>query len=145
MIWKPTHIIIHNSATPDGKTASWDDIRRYHMTDPHHMWADIGYHAGVELIDNEYIVLAGRPLNRIGAHCKAGGMNSVSLGFCFVGNYDLTEPPSDMLVKGATYLKGWMDVFNIPIDHVQPHRKYESAKTCPGLKFDMEMLKGLLV
>ena len=43
-----THIMIHHSATEDSQTLSWQAIRRFHMTDPEHLWADIGYHAGVE-------------------------------------------------------------------------------------------------
>ena len=138
-----THIIIHNSLTEDGKTVSWDDIRRFHMTDPAYRFSDIGYHGGIELIDNEYIILAGRPLNIKGAHCKDKGMNNVALGFCFVGNYDLTEPPAVMLVRAVSYILGWMEIFKIPPERVTAHRDY-STKTCPGKLFDMSIFRDLL-
>lgn len=139
---KWTHIILHCSATEDGKTVSWDDIRRYHKDT--NKWADIGYHAGIELVDNDYIIMAGRPLNMIGAHCQAGGMNKVALGFCFVGNYDTIPPPTIMLTQAAYYILGWMEVFNIPKSNIKMHRDYESGKTCPGLKFDIDLFRGLL-
>jgi len=139
---KWTHIIIHCSATQDSGTVSWNAIRNYHINEKH--WADIGYHAGIELVGTEYIVLAGRAMNRQGAHCQAGGMNKVSLGFCFIGNYDLVVPPTVMFVKGAEYVKGWMDILNIPVSNVKAHRDYESGKTCPGLKFNMDDFRDLL-
>ena len=139
-----THIVIHHSFTQDGKTVSWDDIRRFHMTDPAYMFNDIGYNGGIELIDNEYIVLAGRPLNVKGAHCKEEGMNSKAIGFCFVGNYDLIAPPITMLVKGASYIKGLMDIFGIIPANVRGHRDYATYKSCPGRKFDMSIFRDLL-
>lgn len=137
-----TTIVIHHSATPDGETFSWDDIRRFHVKA--RGWRAIGYHAGIERIDDEYVVLAGRPLHWVGAHCRARGMNWVSLGFCFVGNYDLGEPPGEMLEVGAEYIRGWMEAFDIPVDRVLPHRYFDPHKLCPGAKFNMEKFRELL-
>jgi len=138
-----THIVIHHSLTQDGKTVSWDDIRRFHMTDPAYMFSDIGYHGGIELVDGDYIVFAGRPLNMKGAHCRDKGMNNIALGFCFIGNYDLVEPSIKMLVRAVPHLRSWMEIFKIPVNNVTMHRDY-STKTCPGRKFDSEILRDLL-
>ena len=56
----PRRIIIHHSATKDGRTFSWSAIRRYHV---HTLgWTDIGYHAGIELIGDDFECLFGRAL-----------------------------------------------------------------------------------
>lgn len=143
MIIKWTHILIHHSLTEDNKTVSWDAIREYHTKTQG--WADIGYHFGMEMgPNNKYLILGGRPLNRTGAHCKEGGMNGKAIGFCFVGNYDLSDPPVPMLVQGAEFILGLMDAFSIPRARVQAHRDYATYKSCPGTKFDMDIFRDLL-
>lgn len=137
-----THIVIHHSFTKDSQTVSWDAIRRYHKDVMG--WSDIGYHFGMELVGNEYIIMAGRPLNMKGAHCKEEGMNSKAIGFCFVGNYDEIAPPTEMLIKGAEYIKGLMDTFNIIPANVRGHRDYATYKSCPGRLLDMTILRDLL-
>ena len=135
---KWTHIILHHSLTEDSQTVSWNAIRKYHLSKG---WYDIGYHAGIELVGDEYVIMAGRPLNMQGAHTK--GMNDKALGFCFVGNYDLTSPPAAMLVKAAAYIKGWEDELNIFPENIHGHRDYAN-KTCPGSQFDIPMFVELL-
>ena len=138
-----THIIIHHSFTEDSKTVSWDAIRKYHVETQ--KWADIGYHFGIEMGPNgEYLLLTGRPLNQVGAHCKEENMNKVGIGFCFVGNFDLAPPPTTMFVKGAHYVKSLMDVFGIIPSNVRWHRDYATYKSCPGTQFDMAVFRDLL-
>jgi hypothetical protein len=132
-------IIIHHSFTKDGKTVSWGAIRRYHTQTL--KWSDIGYHYGVELINNDYEILVGRPLSRSGAHTK--GHNNDSIGICCVGNYDDHAPSQKMLNKLVQLLKDLMVIYNITKDNVKPHRDY-SSKTCPGKKFDMNKLRSML-
>ncbi len=136
-----TYIVIHHSATVDSNTYSWDAIKKYHIEV--NKWSDIGYHGGIELVEHEYKLLAGRPLNTKGAHCKDGGMNNVALGFCFVGNYDLIEPPIPMLIKGSQQIRSWMEIFHIPLEHIKGHRDY-SVKTCPGKLFDLDLFREML-
>ena len=70
-------------------------------------------------------------------------MNNIALGFCFIGNYDLVEPSIKMLVRAVPHLRSWMEIFKIPVNNVTMHRDY-STKTCPGRKFDSEILRDLL-
>lgn len=136
-----THILIHHSATPDGATYSWGAIRRFHLTDPAHKWADIGYHFGVERVGSEYEALVGRPLDRLGAHCPQGQMNQKAIGICIVGNYDLLLPNIQALnVLRDRLLRPLMRLHNIPPTHVVFHRDFNPAKTCPGLLFTHELL-----
>ena len=137
-----THIMIHHSATKDSDTYSWSAIRRYHMTDPSHMWSDIGYHFGVELVGTSFEALIGRPLDRIGAHCPQGMMNRRAIGVCVVGNYDLIEPPAGALaVLSERVLTPLMQTFRIDPVNIVFHRNYNSAKSCPGVRFTKELLE----
>ena len=132
----PDKIILHCSATPDGASYSWDAIRRYHVEE--RGWDDIGYHYGLEWYDDELIIMRGRKPWVMGAHCKAAGRNRDSLGVCVVGEFD-SEPPADDVYKAAIQLLTvlcW--TFHIPPDSVYGHREFESGKTCPGLKWDLE-------
>jgi hypothetical protein len=96
---EPQIIVIHHSLTKDGRTVSWGAIRKYHMTEMAPPMVEIGYHEGVELVDDAYEALMGRPWDRIGAHTL--GQNYRSLGLCLIGNFDLEEPPPKQLEKAA--------------------------------------------
>lgn len=75
---KIREIIVHCSATPEGRDVSAADIRRWHMRD--RGFSDIGYHFVVKL---DGTVETGRPLHRSGAHCL--GHNRHSVGICYAG------------------------------------------------------------
>jgi N-acetylmuramoyl-L-alanine amidase len=127
---RPTKIIVHHSATMDQITYNWAAIRRYHTEQLG--WADIGYHAGVELIGDSYEMLLGRPWDMDGAHTL--GQNGIALGLCFVGNYSLYEPEPEMLDAGAKIVKLWRRLYNIPVSAIHKHSEYAN-KECPGLLF----------
>lgn len=136
----PTHLIIHHSLTEDGKTVSWDAIRRYHIDT--NGWRNIGYHYGIELINSTYEVLVGRMQDEIGAHCKEGGMNRCSLGICVVGNFDLAPVPAAQMDKLVQLVRSLRIVFDIPAECVQRHHDYATYKSCPGTKFQWSEFKG---
>jgi hypothetical protein len=142
MPFRPTHIVLHHSATRDGSTYSWGAIRAWHVETLG--WDDNGYHGGIERITDSaqrdsYAVLYGRPVTEMGAHCR--GMNSKSLGFCFVGNYDEREPDQAMIEEAARrVLVPWMIQHGIGPQQIVGHRDY-SSKTCPGARFDIERVR----
>ena len=72
-----TEIIVHCSATPEGKEYSIDTIRQWHKE---RGFSDIGYHYVVHLDGR---VEDGRDVNIAGAHCS--GHNSHSIGICYIG------------------------------------------------------------
>ena len=74
---KINKIILHCSATPEGRQHDVADIRRWHLK---RGFNDIGYHF---LIHIDGTVEEGRPLNKQGAHCS--GQNRGSVGICYVG------------------------------------------------------------
>ena len=169
----PKFIVLHHSLTKDGSVVDWQAIRRYHTSwkcegniitheeatkiiqeNPslpkeerryvEAPWRDIGYHVGVELINDHYEILIGRTWDLQGAHCSDGGMNSKSLGICFVGNFDKAPPPDEQWNLGLKITRFLMLNYHISAENVVGHRKY-STKTCPGTQFDIERFCGLLI
>lgn len=80
-------IIIHCSATREGKDFRAADIERWHREQG---FAMIGYNFVVDL---DGTVEVGRPLSMTGAHCK--GWNDRSIGICYVGGLDENGKPKD--------------------------------------------------
>jgi N-acetylmuramoyl-L-alanine amidase len=147
----PNSVVVHHSLTKDSGTVSWNAIRRYHMTPEEQggpaggPWKDIGYHLGVELVTtadlSTYEALLGRPWDEAGAHCP--GMNSHSLGVCFIGNFDEVVPPEEQLIVGAKWIAYWLRRYGISLASIFPHHQFH-PKSCPGTKFSMEHLKELV-
>lgn len=135
----PKKIILHCSATRDTDSLSWNAIKEYHVRTLG--WDDIGYHYGIELLNGEFVYLHGRPPFVKGAHCKAAGRNSDSLGVCVVGNYDEYAPGDDRFDATISLLANLCFVFDIPASEVYGHREFEPMKTCPGLKWDMDLVR----
>jgi N-acetylmuramoyl-L-alanine amidase len=73
-------IILHCSATPEGRHTTVEDIRLWHKQ---RGWSDIGYHYVVYL---DGTVHEGRPIERSGAHVKSYNKNSI--GICYIGGVD---------------------------------------------------------
>lgn len=74
-------IIVHCTATPEGKPVTVKQIREWHVNG--RGWKDIGYHYVVYLDGS---VHNGRPVSMVGAHCE--GHNARSIGVCYVGGCD---------------------------------------------------------
>jgi N-acetylmuramoyl-L-alanine amidase len=75
---KINKIIIHCTATPEGRQIYIDDVRRWHIEE--RGWSDVGYHFLI-LLDGT--IQVGRPLERSGAHTR--GHNTDSIGIAYVG------------------------------------------------------------
>lgn len=138
----PKRIILHCSATKDSGTVSWQAIRIYHTTDPGHLWSDIGYHFGIELVNNHYEILMGRVPDKMGSHCR--GQNYDSLGICFVGDFDQVPPMHGPLTLGLRLVSSLCRVLHIPREMVFGHREFDPKKTCPGLKFDLDGFRNAI-
>ena len=145
-----THIMLHHSLTKDGQTVSWPAIEKYHREVQ--AWRDIGYHAGIELVtDNpelalyDYQGMVGRAARVQASACPQGDMNRIGLHLCFVGNFDLAPPPQEMLERAMLrFVRPWMLDFNISPDRIIGHRDYNPHKSCPGTKFDIEVVRRMV-
>ena len=130
----PEYIILHCSATKDSPTLSWDDIRRYHTKVK--KWRTIGYHYGIEKIEDSYEILVGRFEEEVGAHCI--GLNSKSIGICFMGNIDTEDIEKEQWEVGLKLVRSICNRYNIKYENVKGHREFADYKTCPGIRFDVE-------
>lgn len=129
-------IIVHCTATPEGKHFTVEDIRRMHKQQG---WSDIGYHYLVYL---DGTVMAGRSEKLIGAHCE--GQNTNSIGICYVGGVakdgktakdTRTEAQKKSLEKKVEEL---CTKYFLSKSDVYGHYQF-SSKACPS--FNIEDLK----
>jgi N-acetylmuramoyl-L-alanine amidase len=130
------YIIIHHTATEIGKA--------FTIHESHQMRGfvnGLGYHF---LIDNGtlgkgdgQIEISPRWIKQEdGAHCKAGGMNSVGIGVALVGNFNETTPTQAQINSLIVLLKALMEYYHIPPSNVMGHRDVPGASTdCPGRLF----------
>ena len=128
-----TEIIIHCSATPEGKDFTVQDIRRWHKQQG---WSDIGYHYVV--YRNGHIE-PGRDVDLIGAHCE--GHNAHSIGICYIGGMDRqNKNPKDTrtLQQKAAILSLLIDMRKLYSKaKIYGHRDF-SSKACPSFDASCE-------
>lgn len=126
-------IIVHCSATPEGRDVSTEEIRQWHID---RGWSDIGYHFVVELDGTVY---DGRPVEDIGAHTK--GHNADSIGVCYVGGVNEDGQPKD--TRTPEQVVGLLDLLidlrNTFGKHITLHGHNEfSDKACPSFNVQEE-------
>ncbi|MGM9675841.1 MAG: N-acetylmuramoyl-L-alanine amidase [Bacteroidaceae bacterium] len=120
-----TEIIIHCSATPEGRDFTVAHIDRWHRQ---RGWSGIGYHY---VVRPDGTVQEGRPLARAGAHCQ--GHNAHSIGICYIGGLDARGRPKDTRTPAQKQaLRGLVDrlLRQFPGATVHAHNEY-APKACP--------------
>lgn len=120
-------LIVHCSATPEGKDYSVDTIRQWHLQ---RGFSDIGYHY---VIYRDGSIHIGRDESIIGAHCT--GHNTNSIGVCYIGGVATdgktpkdtrTAEQKQSLVKLLKELK-----IKYPQASIYGHRDFTN-KACPS-------------
>lgn len=133
-----TDIIIHCSATPEGKDYTVQDIRRWHKQQG---WSDIGYHY---VIYRNGHVEPGRDVDIAGAHCE--GHNAHSIGVCYIGGVSKdgkTAKDTRTLAQKAALLSLLTDLKAMYTNaRIVGHRDYDTkGKACPSFDAKAEYKK----
>lgn len=123
-------IIIHCSATPEGRDYTVKDIDHWHKA-----WGfnSIGYHY---VVYRDGSVHTGRPLEQVGAHCY--GHNAHSIGVCYIGGEvaDGSHTPKDTRTPAQRIaLRELVARLQKQFPLATVHGHYEFAnKACPSFK-----------
>ncbi len=129
---KVSKLIIHCTATPEGRHHDVADIRRWHLK---RGFSDIGYHF---LIHLDGTIEEGRPITKQGAHCS--GQNRGSIGICYVGGMskDMKKAKDTRTVKQKDSLILLMIQLMYKYNKdmtIHPHNEFAN-KACPS--FDVK-------
>jgi hypothetical protein len=124
---KPTVVITHHALSLPTHTVK--DVDTWHRERWPGFVSRTGYHVGYHyVIETDGSITQTREHDEEGAHTL--GMNTSSIGVCFMGNFDLHYPSNAQLVTwDKLYTKLKAEYPNIP---TKPHRAYASYKSCHG-------------
>lgn len=126
---KINEIIVHCTATAEGKDFTVADIDKWHKAKG---WKCIGYHW---VVYRDGSVHAGRPENEVGAHCL--GHNQHSIGVVYIGGLAAdgktakdtrTAAQKDALKRLLIKL---VKKYKLPKGSIHGHRDF-AAKACPS-------------
>jgi len=123
-------IILHCSATPEGKDYTVAQIRHWHVNG--NGWKDIGYHF---VIYRDGSIHEGRPLEQAGSHTK--GYNANSIGICYIGGCaaDGKTPKDTRTPAQRLALRTLVARLQEQFPGATVHGHYEFAnKACPSFK-----------
>lgn len=123
---KITKIIVHCSATPEGRDYTVADIDRWHKQ---RGWKGIGYHY---VVYRDGSVHTGRDAAAIGAHCT--GQNANSIGICYIGGCaaDGKTPKDTRTPAQREALRDLVELLKTeyPNATIHGHREFAN-KACP--------------
>lgn len=125
-------IILHCSATKEGKDFTVADIDKWHKARGFNC---IGYHY---VIYRDGSVHEGRDVDKIGAHTT--GQNANSIGICYIGGVDANGKAKDTrtpeqkkaLVK---LVKELLQKYSLTSNQVYGHYQFAN-KACPSFKIE---------
>lgn len=121
-------IIVHCTATPEGRDYTVEDIKRDHLK---RGFSDIGYHY---VIYRDGTIVNGRDVDIIGAHCSRGGHNQYSIGVCYVGGLAANRKAKDTRTEEqkASLLSLLLDLKKFyPNAQIYGHHDFDKGKECP--------------
>lgn len=124
-----TRIILHCSATPEGKDFTVADIDKWHKA---RGWQGIGYHY---VVYRDGSVHEGRNIAVAGAHTS--GYNKNSIGVCYIGGVaiDGRTPKDTRTPAQRRALRVLVEQLKKQFPKATVHGHYEfAAKACPSFK-----------
>lgn len=125
---KTTEIILHCSATQEGKNFTVEQIHNMHLKNG---WTGIGYNYYIDL---NGVIWEGRPEDCVGAHTT--NHNSVSIGICYCGGVDKNNKAKD--TRNELQKKAMLELLRYlhkkyPQATIHGHNEF-AAKACPSFK-----------
>ena len=129
---KINKIIIHCSATPEGRDVTVEDIDKWHRQ---RNFKCIGYHYVIYLDGS---IHKGRDESLQGAHCI--GKNAGSIGVCYIGGLDKNGEPKDTrtLKQKAALIELLQElVTHYPEATIHGHNEF-AEKDCPCFNVQKE-------
>lgn len=126
---RTSEIILHCSATAEGKDYTTDTIHKWHLA---RKFVGIGYNF---VIYRDGSIHQGRPEEMSGAHCT--NHNSKSIGICYIGGCAADgRTPKDTRTqaqKAALFalVHELLGKYKLSIDAVHGHREFAN-KACPS-------------
>lgn len=131
---KITKIILHCSATPEGRDYTVADIDRWHKQ---RGWQSIGYHY---VVYRDGSVHPGRPVEQIGAHTS--GHNANSIGVCYIGGVaaDGKTPKDTRTPAQRAALRDLVELLRAeyPNATIHGHREFAN-KACPSFNVKTDL------
>lgn len=131
-----TDIVIHCTASKEGRDLTANDIRKQHKAQG---WADIGYHYVVRLDGR---IEPGRDVEKVGAHVS--GHNAHSIGIVYVGGLDKDGKAKDTRTenqKNALLNLLLMLRKAYPTARISGHRDFSPDKNHNGIIEPSEWIK----
>lgn len=126
-------IIVHCTATEQGKEYHAADINRWHNQ---RGFAGIGYHFVVCL---DGTIEAGRPISKPGAHCKSH--NAESIGIAYVGGikgFNAADTRTEAQKAALVGLIRTLLHCYPSINRITSHHDYNPLKACPSFDATLE-------
>jgi len=87
-------------------------------------------------------VFKAQPVEQPSWHCTNYQANLVSIGICFLGNFENIEMPTEQFNAGVKLIKSLMKQYSIPLTNILRHRDVVSdishtanSTECPGKNF----------
>ena len=124
-----TKIIVHCTATPEGREVDVEEIRKWHTEAPRN-WSDVGYHFHIKL---DGTLQEGRPIERTGEHCAR--QNFCSIGISYAGGMtkDMKEAKDTRTPEQKDVLTDFLHELKeqYPKAKIYGHRDF-SPKACPS-------------
>lgn len=131
-----SEIIVHCTATPEGRDYTVADIRAWHKQ---RGFSDVGYHY---VIYRDGRIMLGRPVGQIGAHVE--GRNTGTIGISYIGGVSSdgkTAKDTRTAAQRASllWLTAQLRAKHRGITKVSGHNEY-AAKACPSFNVRQDQL-----
>ena len=125
--------------------SKWGDVKAIDAWHRQRGWDGIGYHYVIlnaypaytsikekePVPENDGLIIEGRPLWKVGAHCRGHNYDSVGIAVVGVDTFSKAQ-----LYSAAKLVKLMMKQFGLGVDNVYGHYEFNSYKSCPNINMN---------